>query len=162
MIVLPQSVGGSVSIASRLISISGSASMAAWIAAREAIAIDGERAAGRQTTGISRLHDQRAAAPHFFVQQPDRIVLGIVGAQRIRADELGEVVGAVCVGGAQRPHLVQYDARTSPCGLPRRLATGEAAADDMDGGAVFTVSAHGGPYSQSRAGGQGDRPPHAA
>ena len=59
----------------------------------KAVAVDGERAAGRQFVGIGGAHDQRAAAAHFGMQQADRAALGIVGAERVRTDQFGELSG---------------------------------------------------------------------
>ena len=59
----------------------------------EAVAVDGERAAGRQLVRVGRAHDQRAGAPHLLVQQADRVVRGIVGAEGVGADQLGQAVG---------------------------------------------------------------------
>jgi hypothetical protein len=42
----------------------------------EAVAVDGERAAGRHLMGVGGRHDQRAHAPHFAMQHSDRIGLG--------------------------------------------------------------------------------------
>jgi hypothetical protein len=43
------------------------------------------------------------------MQQADRIVFGIVGAERVGTHQLGQSVGLVGVGAAFRPHLVQDD-----------------------------------------------------
>ena len=50
---------------------------------RKAVAIDRQRAASRHLVGVGRAHDQRAEPAHFGVQQPDRIVGGIIGTEGI-------------------------------------------------------------------------------
>ena len=80
---------------------------------------------------------------HLAVDDADRVVQRVVGAERIGADELGEALGAVRFGAAQRAHFVQDDGNVGLGDLPSRLAAGEAAADDVNG-------AHEG-LSQSRA-----------
>ena len=64
----------------------------------KSVAVDRQRAAGRHLVGVGRAHDQRAQPAHFGVQQADRVVGGVVGAERVGADEFGETVGAVRLG----------------------------------------------------------------
>ena len=99
----------------------------------KSVAIDRQRAAGRHLVGIGRAHHQRAEPAHFLMQQADRVVLLVVGAERIRADQFGIAVGLVRGGRAQRPHLMQRDRHAGLRELPGSLGAGEAAADDMDG-----------------------------
>ena len=68
---LSQSGGRRGDFARGRISISGSASSAAVIAAAKAVAVDGERAAGRQLVGVGGAHDQRAEPAHLGMQQAD-------------------------------------------------------------------------------------------
>ena len=97
----------------------------------KAVTIYGERAPCRQLVGIARTQDQGAAAPHLLVQQPDRVVEPVVGAERIGADQLGERAGLVRFGFAHRAHLMQ-DHRDARAGeLPGRLAAGQAATDHL-------------------------------
>ncbi len=103
---------------------------------REAVAIDRERAAGRHLIGVGRAHDQRAEAAHFLVQQADGVVFGVVGAERVRADEFREAVGLVRFGLARRAHFVQHHGDAAAGDLPGGFGTGEAAADHMNGSAV--------------------------
>ena len=98
---------------------------------REAVAVDGERAAGRQLVGIGRAHDQRARAPHLLVQETDGVVLRIVGAEGVGADELGEIFGEMCLGAAHGSHLVQHHRHAGLGELPRGFAAREAAAHDV-------------------------------
>ena len=69
---------------------------------RERIAVDRERAAGRQLVVIAGGENERAGAAHFLVQEADGVGLPVVGAERVRADELGKAIGLVRFGRAQR------------------------------------------------------------
>jgi hypothetical protein len=97
----------------------------------EAVAIDRKRAAGRKLVPVGRLEDQRAAAAHLLVQQSDRVLLGVVGAERIGADQLGAEMGLVRLSRPLRAHLVQHGRHARPRELPGRLAPREPAADHM-------------------------------
>ena len=88
---------------------------------RKAVAIDRQRAAGGHLVGVGRAHDQRAQPAHFGVQQADRVVGGVVGAERIGADQFGEAIGAVGLGHPCRAHLVQHDAERRHWRPARRL-----------------------------------------
>ena len=67
------------------------------------------------------------------MQQADGVLVGVVGAEAVGADQLGEAVGLVRRGHvAAPPHLRQADLHARLRQLPRRLRPGEAAADDMD------------------------------
>ena len=95
--------------------------MASVIGTREAFAIDGERRAGRHAVRIGRAHDERAEPPHLLLEQADGVI-ELVAAQRVGADQLGELIGLVDGRGAYRPHLVQDDAArraTRPARRPR-------------------------------------------
>ena len=78
-------------------------------------------------------HDQRAERAHFLVEQSNRIVLGIVGAEAVRADHFGEA--SVWCAAVVSP-LPRISLRAHPQArlgeLPRGLRPGEAAADDVD------------------------------
>jgi hypothetical protein len=63
----------------------------------------------------------------------DGIVLGIVGAERIRTDEFGEAFGPVRVGAARGTHFVKNATGAGFGDLPGGFAAGEAAADDVNG-----------------------------
>ena len=130
-ITLSHSAGGRPATSSRLSSTSGWASSGCLHGGGEAVAVDGERAAGRQLVGVGRAHDQRARAPHLLVQQADGIVGGIVGAEGVGADQLGQAVGEMRIGAAHRPHLVQHHGHAGRRDLPGGFRAGEAAADDM-------------------------------
>ena len=98
---------------------------------REAVTVDGQRAAGRQLVGVGRAHDQRAGAAHLLVQEADGVVDGIVGAEGVGADEFGEIFREMRLGAAHRPHLVQHDGHAGRRKLPRCLRAREAAAHDV-------------------------------
>ena len=61
----------------------------------EGLAVDRQRRAGGHAVLVGGAHDQRAERAHLLVEQADRIVLGIVGAEAVRADHLGQPVGLV-------------------------------------------------------------------
>ena len=88
---------------------------------REGFAVHGERAAGRKLMALRRLHDERARAAHLLVEQADGVGFGVVGAEGVRADQLGASPGLVRLGHALGPHLVQDHARAGLRRLPRRL-----------------------------------------
>ena len=78
------------------------------------------------------------------MQQADRVVGRVVGAERIGTDEFGETVGAVCFGRARWAHLVQHDVDAGIGDLPCGLGTGQAAADNVDDVCLMIcVSCHG-------------------
>ena len=99
----------------------------------KAVAIDRERAAGRKLMRIGRAHDQRAEPAHFGVQKSDGARLRVVGAERIGANELGEVSGLMRCGRAHRPHFVHYNRHAPARDLPGGFGTGKAAADHVNG-----------------------------
>ena len=89
----------------------------------EAVAVDGERAAGRQLVAVGRVQHQRVEPAHFGMQKPDGAALGIVGAKRIGTDQFGELPGLVHRGGARGPHFVQHDRHAAARKLPGGLGT---------------------------------------
>ncbi len=99
----------------------------------KAVAVDRQRAAGGHLVGVGRAHDQRAELAHFGMQQADRIVGGIIRAEGIGADELGEALGAMRFGHPLRPHLVQHHADAGIGDLPGGLGAGKAGAYDVHG-----------------------------
>ena len=115
--------GRQAATSSRRISISGWACKRRGDGGREAVAIDRQRAAGRHLIGVGGAHDQRAEPAHLLVQQADGVVLAVVGAERVGADELGQRVGLVGRGRAQRAHLVQHDGHAARGDLPGGLAS---------------------------------------
>jgi len=96
-------------------------------------AIDRERRARGHAVLVGGAHDQRAEVAHFLVEQPDRIMLGIVRAEAVRADHLGEAVGLVRRRRvAAAAHFTQPHAQAGLGQLPRGFRSGEPAADDVD------------------------------
>ena len=108
----------------------------------KAVAIDGQRPAGRQLMGVGRRQDQGAAAAHLLMQQADGIVHGIVGAEGVRADELRQTIGLMGLGAAPGPHLMQHHGDPGPGQLPGRLAAGEPAAHHMNRGPIARIVLH--------------------
>jgi hypothetical protein len=60
---------------------------------RERLAVDGERAAGGQGVAVGGGHDEAAGRAHLPVQEADGVLLMVVGAEGVGADELREAVG---------------------------------------------------------------------
>ena len=133
MIAWSQSSGGRPATSSRAIVISGCASMRAVTACENPSRSTASAPPAGTWLRVAARHDQRAGKPHLGMQQPDRIGLGIVGAEGVGADQLGQAVGLVRVGAAHRAHLVQHDRHAGFGRLPGGFRTGEAAADDVDG-----------------------------
>ena len=102
--------------------------------AAEAVAVNGQRAAGRNRVLVALGHDQRARQAQLGVDHTDGIGLGVIRAEGVGADQLGELVGLVGVGGAHAfaSHLVQDHALTGLRSLPRGFRAGQTAADDME------------------------------
>ena len=91
----------------------------------ESLAVDRERRAGGHAVLVGAAHDQRTQRAHFLVEQADRIVLGIVGAEAVRADHFGEAIGLVRRRRvAAAAHFAEAHAKPGfgelPCGLATR------------------------------------------
>ena len=97
------------------------------------VAVDRQRPARGHLVGVGGAHDQRAQPAHLGMQQADGVVGGIVGAERVGADEFGQAFGPVGLGHPQRAHLVQDDANARIGDLPGGFRAGKAAANHMDG-----------------------------
>ena len=106
----------------------------------ESVAVHGQRAAGRHAMLPGRAHDQRVAAAHLLMQQPDGVMFRVVGTEGIGTDQFSQPIRLMGVGFAHGPHLVQDDGHSGARKLPGRLRPGQAAADDVDG---FDVAGHG-------------------
>ena len=116
----------------------------------EGLAVDGERAAGGDGVAVGGGDDEAAGGAHLPVQQADGVLLVVVGAEGVGADELGQGVGLVGEGADRGAHLVQDDGHAHLGGLPGGLGAGEAAADDVD-----RVVGHGADLGQGRGNGKG-------
>ena len=97
----------------------------------EPLAVDGERGAGGYAARFCGLDDERPKPPHFFFEETHGVI-ELVAAERVAAHQLGEPIGFVDGRGTHRPHFVQRDRHALRGGLPRRLGTSQAAADDLD------------------------------
>ncbi len=117
----------------------------------EPVAVDGQGAARRNLMGVAAGHDDRVQPAHLGVQQADCASGPVVGAERVGADQLGQLVRLVGVCAAHGAHFVQDHGDAGLGDLPGGLGTGQAAADDMN-----RREAHEGPHSNdlrtSRAG----------
>ena len=133
MIAWSQSAGGRPATSSRAIVISGCASSLAVTAAEKPSRSTASAPPAGTWLRVAGAHDQRAGKPHLGMQQPDRIGLGVVGAEGVGADQLGEAVGLVRLGAAHRAHFVQHDRHAGFGDLPCGFRAGKAAADDVDG-----------------------------
>src|SRR4029078_289826 len=99
---------------------------------RKSLAVDGQRAAGGDLIGVGGTHDKGAQAPHFLMRETDGVVLLVVGAKRVRADQFGEQCSLVGRGFADGTHLVKNGPHAERCDLPRTLPTSPAAAAECD------------------------------
>jgi hypothetical protein len=81
---------------------------------------------------ISGAHDHRIHYPHLGMKHADSVCLGIVRAETVGTDKLGEVVGVVRVGFPNRPHLMKHDTNAALRDLKGRLTASQSAANDMN------------------------------
>ena len=100
---------------------------------RETLAVDSEGAASRHLMGVGAAHDDRPKRAHLAMEHADRVGRRVVGAKRVGADEFGEPARPVGGGRGPRAHFVQHDGNAGFRRLPRRLRSGEAAADHVNG-----------------------------
>ena len=99
----------------------------------EGFAVDGKGGASRHAMRVGGAHDERAERAHFLVEQPDGIVLRIVGAKAVGADHFGEAIGLVRRSRlAATAHFAEANAQAGFGELPRRFTSREPAADDVD------------------------------
>ena len=94
----------------------------------EAMAVDGQCAAGGDARRVRRLHDDGAEAAHLFLEHADGI-LEARTAKRVAADELGKasrLMGRRRFCGA---HLVERDLCALLGGLPGGFTASQASAD---------------------------------
>src|SRR5919202_4340343 len=96
---------------------------------REVLPRETQRATRWDHIRVGTVNDYRLQAPELLLQEP-RCRLQRKVAHRVRADQLGQGVGAVGWRLLDRPHFPQLD-RAAPLGrLPGSLATREATADN--------------------------------
>jgi hypothetical protein len=68
-------------------------------------------------------HDQRITGAHFVVQQADRVLLVVVGAEAVGADQFGKPIGVMRRAALSRSaHFGQAHAQSAPRQLPGGLA----------------------------------------
>ena len=91
--------------------------------AREQLAIDRQRSAGRHARDFGRVHHERVEPPHLFFQQADRVI-ELVAAERVAAHQLGEPIGFVNFCRPRGPHFVDRDGDAASGSLPSCFATG--------------------------------------
>ena len=99
----------------------------------KAVTIDRERAARRQLVGVGGVQHQRAEPAHFGMEEADGAAVRVIGAERVRADELGELPRFMHGSRTHRAHLMQHHGHAATRDLPGSLGTGKAAADHVDG-----------------------------
>ena len=99
--------------------------------AREHLAVDGQRRAGRHARHFGRGHHHRVEPAHLFLDEADGVV-ELVAAKRVAAHELGQVAGLVHERRRAGPHLVQRHVLPEARRLPGRFTARQAAADDAD------------------------------
>ena len=97
----------------------------------EALAIDRERASGRDAGLVGAADRDRPHAAHLFFQQPHR-VRERGAAHRVRAHQLGEPIAGLRGRALVRLHLDEHDGSATLGELIRGLAAGEASTDDRD------------------------------
>ena len=104
----------------------------------EIIAVHGQRPAGRHLMLIGAGENQRTGAAHFLVQQAHGIELPVVRPKRVGADQFGQAIGLVGIGGDRltvaltAAHFMQDDRDTGRNELPAGFGTGETATDNVN------------------------------
>ena len=124
---------GSRDTSSRTSSISGreSRSPPSRASAKTSRSIASASPAGTAAARAQRITSESSASISRF-SRPTAL-RGIVGAKRVRADELRALVGLVRGGADRGTHLVEADRVPAPRELPGALGAREAGADDRDG-----------------------------
>ena len=129
---LDQSAGGRPATSARSMVTRGWASRRAVISAEKGTrSMASALPAGTAWRSAVAMTRPRGGA-HLPVQEADGVLLVVVGAEGVGADELGQGVGLVGGGADRGAHLVQDDGDAHLGGLPGGLGAGEAAADDVD------------------------------
>jgi len=89
------------------------------------------------------LHQQGTGAAHLFFQQPGRGVL-TDGLERVGANELGKLRRLMRRSLAYGAHLIELHRNASAGTLPGSFCSGQAGADDAEGGChVLLIIARG-------------------
>ena len=99
----------------------------------KAVAVHGKRAAGGNLMRVGCRHDQRVGQPHLGMDDADGIAGGVIGAERIGADQFGKPIGLVGGCLADAAHFMQDDRNAGIGDLPGGLRTGKTAADNVNG-----------------------------
>src|SRR5687768_12239037 len=98
-------------------------------AARELVAVHGERGSGGNFGFVGNAKENRSKSAHLGLQQTVR-VSEILALERIGADQLGKAIGLMRRCAAHGPHLDQADRMATLGELPRGLTSGESRAND--------------------------------
>ena len=98
---------------------------------REGVTVDGEGAARGQAVTVGHRHDQPVSGAHFPMQKADGVLFVVIRAQRVGADHLGQVAGAMGEGAGLGAHFMDHHGHAHIGGLPCSLGPGHAATDDM-------------------------------
>jgi len=106
---------------------------------RKAFAVDSQRTTCGNLMCIGARHDERSGKAHFGMKNADGIGFGIIRAERVGTDKLGQLLGLVGVGAAYGAHFVQYDGHARLRELPCSFRTGKTAADDVNGRKIGCV-----------------------
>ena len=96
------------------------------------VADHAEWQAWRKTRKLEE-HRERRATYARIDYYPSDVALRIIGAQRIRTDQFGAIVGLMGFGTTDRPHFVENDRDAGLGQLPGGFATGQAGTDHVNG-----------------------------
>ena len=99
---------------------------------RKSLAVHRQRPARRHLMPVSGGHDQRTRRAHFPMQKPNRILVRIIGTERIGTHEFGKAAGLVGIGAHLGPHLVQHHRNPGSRHLPGRLGPRHAGPDNVN------------------------------
>ncbi len=90
-------------------------------AGRGSVPVHRQRGAGRHAMLVRLREDQRSHRPHLGMEQADRVVLRIVRAEAVGADQLGKVAGVMGGRGLDAARFGEADRNARFGQLPRRL-----------------------------------------
>ena len=97
----------------------------------EAFPIDRQRPTRRHGGLIGHAHDEGVEQAQFGFEEP-RGPIGQVAAQRVGADQFGQLIGRMRGRIADRTHFVQHHVDAAFGRLPRRFTSGESAANNNE------------------------------